>query len=81
VQHARNKSHDSRPGQARAVDRGTKPGPKTGLWRGDPNDAKLELGCGVLEGLGGASEAGGLILLGTKLKNTKLSAVPTETPS
>lgn len=48
---------------------------------GDPNDAKLELGCRALEGLGGAPEALGVILSGTELKNAKLPAVPAESTS
>jgi hypothetical protein len=34
--------------------------PEPGFDGGDPNDAKLELGCGVLEGLGGAPNARGV---------------------
>jgi len=44
----------------------------------DPKYAKLEPDCRVLEGLGRAPEAPGVILSRTKLENTKLSAVPAE---
>jgi hypothetical protein len=54
------------------------PGPSDG---GDPNDAKLELGRGVLEALGRAPDAAGLTVSGEKFENTKLSAVPAETTS